>query len=358
MKIVLIQPSIGDYRQNVLDLLVEHWGNHFQVFAGRDYFDPTVKTAIVLKNNLFRARNHFFLGRRLLFQTGLWKAALGADVLIMDMNPRNLSNWLILAFRRWKKRKTVLWGHAWPRDGRGAKSDKLRGFLRRQGDVILCYTETQAQELRALMPLTKIVAAPNALYRKRDMAPAIAESGVENFIYVGRLVDAKKPELLLRAWAQIAPQIPEPAQLIFVGDGPARAALQDEAARLGMENRTQFLGHISDFSRLRALYGACIASFSPGYVGLSITQSFAFGVPMGIARDELHSPEIEAAIEGENCLFFASNSVEELAQLIVTFSTKRQTWLQKRSAIVRDCASRYSAELMAERIIEATRLEK
>ena len=354
MKVVLIQPFIGDYRQNVLNLLVENWGEDFQVFTGTNFFDPTVKTDVVLRKNLFRARNHFFLGRRLLFQTGLWKAALKADVLIMDMNPRNISNWLILFLRRWKKRKTVLWGHAWPRNGRDSRSDKLRGVLRGLGDVILCYTETQAQELRAIMPHTKILAAPNALYLRRDIGAVQAET-VDKFIYVGRLVAEKKPDLLLRAWAKAMLEIPAPAQLLFVGDGPMRKILEAQARELKIEDRTRFVGHISDLERLREFYAASVASFSPGYVGLSITQSFAFGVPMGIARDEPHAPEIEAAIEGENCLFFPSDSPEKLADVMLRFFRDREQWLQKRAVITQDCAQRYSAELMAERIVEATR---
>lgn len=45
------------------------------------------------------------------------------------------------------------------------------------------------------------------------------------------------------------------------------------------------------------VYANALVSVSPGYVGLSLTQSLSFGVPMLIAIDEAHVPEIDAALD-------------------------------------------------------------
>lgn len=87
MKAVLLQAAIGDYRQRVLDLLVEK------------------------------------LGRNFLF-----------------------SVWLLL-IRKILNRKSVLWGHAWPRGGRYKRSDRPRNLMRRLRDAIVVYPEAQAREL-------------------------------------------------------------------------------------------------------------------------------------------------------------------------------------------------------------------
>lgn len=354
MKIVLLQTTIGDYRRKVLELLVDHWGNDFHVFAGRRYFYRSIKTNINLGENFSWVKNNYLFRRRALWQTGMWKSVVFADVAILEMNPRILSVWAIIACRKILRKKIVLWGHAWPRAGAGAKSDKVRHFMRSQADTIIAYTETQAAELRAIMPDTQIVAAPNALYSTKDMGAVLSDEGAKNFIYVGRLVESKKVQILLDALAVALPRMAGFGKLIVVGDGPIRTKLESQAAQLNIQERVDFLGHVSDVERLKETYSRSLVSFSPGYVGLSVTQSFAFGVPSIISKDENHSPELEAVIEGSNALFFETDSVESLADSMSQVWENRESWIGKRNEIAADCAHRYSAELMAARIIEAT----
>ena len=56
------------------------------------------------------------------------------------------------------------------------------------------------------------------------------------------------------------------------------------ALDLGIDRDVIFYGHVSEPSELRSVYGASVASLSPGYVGLSVTQSLGFGVPMIVSR--------------------------------------------------------------------------
>ena len=97
------------------------------------------------------------------------------------------------------------------------------------------------------------------------------------------------------------------------------------------------------------------SSVSPGAVGLSIVQSTAFGVPMIVARDEPHGPEIEAAREGENSVLVESDSPAALAGALREMAAQRDRWSARRGEIAADCAARYSAEAMAERMLEAIR---
>ena len=352
MKVILLQTAIGDYRQRVLDLLIDHMGKDFHVFAGPEYFESSTKTRVSLGDHLSFVSNHFLPGRRFLFQTGMWMPVLKADVAVLELNPRILSVWLLLVFRKILNRKSVLWGHAWPRRGRYERSDRVRNLMRQLGDAIVVYTEAQAKELNEKMPGKHIVAAPNALYPKNIIGADPDLNKAKDFIYVSRLVSSKKPMLLLEAFASVADELPTNCNLVFVGDGPLRSNLEVRSQELGLESRIRFKGHVSDFERLRELYATSIASVSPGYVGLSITQSFAFGVPMIIARDEPHSPEIEAAVEGVNSYMFASDSRSNLAETLLTFVENKDLWLKRRVSIASDCAERYSVELMANRILE------
>lgn len=353
MKIVLLQTAIGDYRQTVLNLLIQRLGDDFHAFAGEEYFDPTTRTRVSLGSNLTIIKNHFLAGRRLLWQSGFWSQFLRADVAILELNPRILSVWLALFVRKLLRKKSVLWGHAWSRRGPHARSDYLRHLMRKLGNSIIAYTETEAQQLRDRMPKVRIIAAPNALYSARAIGPVTADSLPHDFIFVGRLIAAKKPMLLLEAFLAARCELPAGSALIFVGDGPLLRDLQAVVTQSKADEFVKFTGHVSDLANLRVLYARALASVSPGYVGLSIIQSFSFGVPMIIAREESHAPEIEAAIEGENCYVFDADSRDSLARALIAFSEARDYWIACREAVAQYCAAHYSAEVMADRILEA-----
>ena len=125
---------------------------------------------------------------------------------------------------------------------------------------------------------------------------------------------------------------------------------------LGLADRVVFEGHRGTIDELRPLYRDAIASVSPGYVGLSLIQSIGFGVPMLFARDEPHSPEIEAAIEDENVRSFPSDSPKELASLLVSVARERAAWLARREEISGWTRANYSVEVMVAAFVSALRL--
>jgi len=345
----LVQTSIGDYRQAFLDILLERLGDDLEVYAGEVYFDGVTRTRVDIGEHLRPLRNVYLVGRRILWQRGALRAAVGAGIAVLELNPRILSVWVALLVRWLGRRPTVLWGHAWSRSGRASRTNRLRRIMRRPADGTLVYTEQQALEL-AETGERNVYVAPNALYRWSDMVPALAERPTD-FLYVGRLVPEKRPDLLLSAFVSAIDRLPPQTRLVFVGDGPRSARLREVADSLA-KGRVLFEGHISDPDQLRAIYARSIASVSPGFVGLSITQSLGYGVPMVIARNEPHSPEIEAAVEGWNAIFFSPTSSAALADALVAASLQPAAPSLRR-AISEDCRRRYSAEVMAEGFIEA-----
>ncbi|HVQ35679.1 MAG TPA: glycosyltransferase family 4 protein [Candidatus Bathyarchaeia archaeon] len=60
-------------------------------------------------------------------------------------------------------------------------------------------------------------------------------------VTVGRLVEAKGLDVLLAAWRKVRDRVPD-AHLVLAGDGPLRAALTEQAARLGLGGSVVFLG--------------------------------------------------------------------------------------------------------------------
>jgi glycosyltransferase involved in cell wall biosynthesis len=343
---------MAGYRQPVLERLSERLDGDLLVLTGDEDFEPTSRTEIDLGPVQRRVENRYLLGRRLLWQSGCLKSLIAARVAVLELNPRMLSSWAALPARRALRRPTVLWGHAFPRAGREASTDRLRGLMRRVADVLVVYTETERRQLLELHPGARVLAAPNGIYPSTLIGPRTPGGREPDaFAYVGRLVPTKKPRLLLDAFLLAREGLPEGTRLVIAGDGPLRAELEAMAAGAGAD--VTFLGHVTDYDRLAELYAGAIASVSPGYVGLSIVQSLSFGVPMIVARDEPHAPEVEAAREGVNCRFVESDSPAALAAALRAFGAERGAWLERRGEIAAECARRYSADATAAGLHEA-----
>ena len=347
-QLCIIQTTTPDYRKKFFDYLYSNIAD-FSLFAGETYFEPSVKTdtSITYLNPI---KNIYLFNRRFLFQTGMWRLSLTTNMIVLEMNPRIISNWLILIFRGVLGKKTILWGHAWPRQGKNSKSDLVRGLMRRLASSIIVYTKSQQKELALKMPKKQVFAAPNALYSKSDMkiAHGSVVGEVSNFIYVGRLTKTKKPLFLVKAFASIISKLPKEVILNIVGEGEEKKVIEEYVKKHSLENRIKLLGHISSFSNLKNLYSTSIASISPGYVGLSITQSFAFGIPMIISRGENHSPEIEAATESENAVFFETDNGDDLGMKILETYSHKANWISSREEICSVCREHYSVESMAQ----------
>jgi glycosyltransferase involved in cell wall biosynthesis len=351
--VALQQPIIADYRMGLFRLLRNKWGSRFQVFAGDADFGGSPESTIEAWGYFQHIENHYLLGERFLWQYGCFRQLLAADVTILNGNMRMLSNNVILVLRKFLGRRTILWGHA---EGQSGVAAAIRRFYLWFCDGFIAYTESQAELLRKRYPKLKVWVAANSCVSAADCVPVEAELGeVDSILYVGRLVKKKKVRLLLEGYRYAREQglLPETVRLVFVGDGVERSRLESRVRELGLTESVRFAGHVSDVAQLREYYRRAMCSVSPGYVGLSATQSFSFGVPMLIARDEFHSPEIEACKEGFNATFFASDDEVDLAKQLAEIWRLRADALLERGAISKWTEGHYSFEVMRDAMVSA-----
>jgi glycosyltransferase involved in cell wall biosynthesis len=354
---VLIQPALPEYRRVFIEELIErHADARLRVFVGPEAYEDSVKTSDAVAALVDIVENKFFFGRRLLWQRVPLRTCLAASVVICDLNPRCLSNWAVLVLRKVRRRPTVVWGHI---SGKVAGTSPFRRMLRasmlRLASVVVTYTEEDRRRIINDVPRARVVAAPNALMRRKEMGATRGLTDPRHFIYVGRLTPQKRPGLLIEAFCQARGRLGTESKLLVVGDGPLRSRLEAMAERSNSPG-IEFLGSQSSPSVLKSLYADSLASVSPGYVGLSLTQSLGFGVPMIIARDEPHSPEIEAATNGVNAVFFESGSVSRLASALVGVADSSAEWIRRRDQIAEEAKARYSVEAMTDAVVKAIRL--
>jgi glycosyltransferase involved in cell wall biosynthesis len=352
-KVVVLQTVSTDYRQALWRALAALTGGDVLILAGARYFDPTIATRHEVGSPLMKVHNRYLFGRRLLAQRVPLRLLLSAETVIAELNPRILTTWGVVAARRVLGRRTVLWGHACSRHGPLSTADQVRQVMRHLAHTVVVYTDREQAALARRMPTKDVVVAPNGLLPRADMMPRAPSDSVRDFIYVGRLVAQKRPDLLVEAYLRARDRLPATARLLIVGSGPLRESLEQVVIAAGATERVRFFGHVSQLTELRAVYATALASVSPGYVGLSITQSLAFGVPMIIADREPHSPEIEAAEPNFNCVLFAAGSSASLADAIVALHRDAGRWLQRAPAISEAARARYAAETTAERLLAA-----
>lgn len=103
--------------------------------------------------------------------------------------------------------------------------------------------------------------------------------------YLGRLEPYKRVDLLLRAIAALVPRFPE-IELVVVGRGATREALERLAVELGISERVHFTGFVCDAERDAAVAEAqvCVCpSVKEGW-GITVIEANALGLPV-VATD-------------------------------------------------------------------------
>ena len=350
--IALQQPIVPDYRLGLFLSLRKKWGVAFQIFAGDADFGGSPVSTTEAWDHFERVQNVYLLGGRFLWQAGCVRNLIDEDVAILNGNMRILSNLWVQLRRKWLGRRTILWGHA---EGQNSLAATLRGLYLRCSDGFISYTESQGQQLRERYPFLKVWVAANACVSAADCVPVEAtHDELDSILYVGRLVEDKKVRLLLEGYihAQKDSLFAEHIRLVFVGAGEERQHLEALAQQAGVADKVDFAGHVSDIVELRDYYRRAICSVSPGYVGLSATQSFSFGVPMLIARDEFHSPEIEACKKGFNAVYFESDCPYSMALGLRYLWDNKAVFLSKRQEVADWTAANYSFDNMRDTFID------
>lgn len=336
------------YRQKCIDALIAQAGDSVSIFAGPRQLTASVKTGI--DSSLYHPLRAWFIFDRAIVLRDHWLDALNANSLMLDLNPRCASAWAMLILRKVLRRRTVVWGHLFPRAGAGSWTARLRRFMRSLADGTVLYGFDSVAPARRELPDQPVWVAPNALYSIDALGPRASPGHRSSVIYVGRLVPEKKVDLLIKGFAQSANQINQ-ARLKIVGQGSELIALQSLARELGCDDQVDFLGAITETEKLQSIYTDALCSVSPGYVGLSLTQSLGFGVPMLIADNEPHAPEVELERFGGVARFKEDDPASLAALLLKVYS--QEVKFPSPQEIAAPIQENYSAESMAAGLLDS-----
>lgn len=148
---------------------------------------------------------------------------------------------------------------------------------------------------------------------------ARAELGIPDDAFVvgtvGRLDPVKNLQLLLQAQARLR-GAPANACVVIVGDGPERAALEGQAADLGIGDSVVFTGYRQDVRNLMSAFDVYVNCSTYEGVSLTILEAMASALPV-VATPAGGNPEV--VIEGETGLL-APGCARSLADAIATLA--------------------------------------
>jgi len=138
-------------------------------------------------------------------------------------------------------------------------------------------------------------------------------------LYVGRLVEKKGGELLIRAFARVRSLVPD-AELVMAGDGPLESRFRAAAAQAGVA--VQFLGSVSreevkrqiDSARVFCLPSITAANGDAEGLPISILEAQACGVPVVTSA---RGGVTEGIIPGVTGFGFAEGDVDALGDRLL-----------------------------------------
>ena len=110
--------------------------------------------------------------------------------------------------------------------------------------------------------------------------PGAVRSGVPEIAVLGRLVPHKRVEHAVRAVHALAEQLPE-LRLTVIGQGWWSEHLREEVARLGLEGRVELTGHVEE-ARKHELLGRAWVLATPSVMegwGLCVVEAATHGTP-------------------------------------------------------------------------------
>jgi colanic acid/amylovoran biosynthesis glycosyltransferase len=193
-----------------------------------------------------------------------------------------------------------------------------REQLAKQGDLFLCVSEYIRQRVIELgFPEERThvhyIGIDTQAIQPRD-------SGKEKpiILHVARLVEKKGTEYLIRAFAQMADEVPN-MQLVIIGDGPLKGELESLGKTLGIDGRIEFMGARPHGEVMAAMHEAAVLvlpSVTAGSgdaegLGMVLLEAAASGVPV---IGTMHGGIPEAIVDAQSGFLVPERDVGALAK--------------------------------------------
>jgi glycosyltransferase involved in cell wall biosynthesis len=378
---ILHHGYIPHYRVRFYELLARRSAAEYVVFHG----DPPSWIGVAAAEGPFDFPNRRVKNREIRVgpASGVYQPILreilfgGYDAVVLSAEVKFVANALLALLGPLRGIAVLYWGFGYhpqrgfrdsdaPHRGLFAGANFLKNTLTRMADGYLAYTRTGVEKLAEIgFPRERAFVMGNTIdmteqFRLYDQVQAEdpqeirASLGLRSnssvFVYIGRLVQFKRVDLLIEAVSRANQARPaeRAIELIVIGSGPLEDSVKAMAAGV---TGIHFLGGLPPDERvarcLRVAAGVAIA----GAVGLLINHAFAHSRPVIARAHAGHGAEIEYLEHDVNGLL-VPGGIEAFAEMLVRFADD-PAWQARLAAGALQAREGLRIEAMVERFDEA-----
>ncbi len=187
-----------------------------------------------------------------------------------------------------------------------------RDFLYHFGDGIVLQNNRNREYFPyAIRKKSKIIYNPLDL--GEYMGCGLNSEKEKKIVCVGRIIDSKRPEMLIRAFRKICNEFPQ-YKLVFLGDGNKKTEMEEYANTLGLAEKVEFCGAVENvFEQIKS---AALFVLCSDYEGMpnSLLEAMCIGIPVISTRV---SGATDVITHGENGILIECSDEEALADAMM-----------------------------------------
>lgn len=185
-------------------------------------------------------------------------------------------------------------------------------------DAVVLLASSEQPDYQRLGTVRRIVRIPNAVDTASFRAGGAREHGgqVRRLAYLGRLIGDKGELESVEAVGLLAQAGFTDLELALAGSGPARVAIEERIARLGLGDRVRLIGAVQGEEKIRFLRDAdllLLPTYHAEGLPYVILESLAAGTPVVTTRNA-GIPDV--VVEGEHGRFVAPRDPAGIAAVL------------------------------------------
>jgi len=239
-------------------------------------------------------------------------------------------------FAVFKKKKIYMFGHIHSRSRISKLLNYIRWKMASVSSGYLFYTIAQMMEYqKAGYPRDKSFHFGNTIII--DNAEYNSTLTRSQFVYLGRVQKRKEILDLIVAYAdyvKIKRNVGGIIALVIIGGGDELSLIKKAVDEMKLNDHVRFIPETYDNNEIKTYMQKAIASICPGAVGLSIINSFSYGVPFVTSKNKCHGPEYSHLQSEYNGIIY-NGTVSELTKILCYFhDNKRASFELGRNAYI------------------------
>lgn len=298
-------PFFKQLYENGISVTICHIGSH-----------KVIKSSDAIKEILLKEKRIFKFEYRTLPKLSNY------DIVVHMQNLRILNFWL-LTLSPFRKYKLIHWGI-------GVSSAKglflKKNIISRMRNFLASFASAQMLYSEFPLPLfskkvkQKTFIAHNTVYNPEFQDYSGHKKN--SFLFIGSLNKRKGLEDLLGAFAKMGKKSGRELKLIIIGDGEEKERLKKLSVSLQINDIVEFKGRINDQEIKEGYFASAIASVSPKQAGLSVLESFSYGIPFICYKNAISGGEHLNIVDNKNG--FLVESQEELSRVLLNLEGNRR----------------------------------